>query len=126
VTSGLVNTTQQIGAALGVAVLGTLAASRAGGALAGGAAAKVALTDGYRLAFGTGAGLAAAAIGIAVVGFLPLRSSRSGDSLPPEHGEGGHDAVEERPGDQHRTPHASRERAGRERHPARDGGAVGE
>jgi predicted MFS family arabinose efflux permease len=111
VTSGLVNTTQQVGAALGVAVLGTLAASRAGGALAGGAAAKVALTDGYRLAFGTGAGLAAAAIAIAVVGFLPPRSSRSGGSLP-EHGERGHASGEQqRPGDQQRLPHASRERA---------------
>jgi MFS family permease len=71
VTSGLVNTTQQVGAALGVAVLSTLAAARTGRLAAGGTAAPEALTQGYRLAFGVGAGLAIAALLVAAVAFLP-------------------------------------------------------
>jgi EmrB/QacA subfamily drug resistance transporter len=58
VASGLVNTTQQVGAALGVAVLSTLAASRTGHLLAAGRPAAEALTGGYRVAFGVGAALA--------------------------------------------------------------------
>ncbi|MFI0241946.1 MFS transporter [Streptomyces sp. NPDC016845] len=68
--SGLFNTTQQIGMALGVAVLSTLAASRTGTLLAEGATREAALTSGYRLAFTVGAGL----IGVAfVVALLVLR-----------------------------------------------------
>jgi predicted MFS family arabinose efflux permease len=69
VTSGLVNTTQQVGAALGVAVLSTLAAARAGH-LAPGETASAALTQGYRLAFSAGTGLAVAAIAVAVFGLF--------------------------------------------------------
>jgi hypothetical protein len=69
-----VNTTQQVGAALGVAVLSTLAASRTGHLLAAGQPAASALTGGYHLAFGTGAGLAAAALVLAAV---VLRSART-------------------------------------------------
>jgi EmrB/QacA subfamily drug resistance transporter len=71
VTSGLVNTTQQVGAALGVAVLSTLAAARSGHLEAAGAAARAALTQGYRLAFGVGAGLALAALLIAIAALRP-------------------------------------------------------
>lgn len=49
--SGFFNTTQQVGMAVGVALLSTLAASRTEGLLAGGASEAVALTGGYRLAF---------------------------------------------------------------------------
>jgi EmrB/QacA subfamily drug resistance transporter len=59
--SGLFNTTQQIGAALGVAVLSTLAAARTHG------------VAGYHLAFSVGAGLAAAAIVVAAVTLWPTR-----------------------------------------------------
>ncbi|GIF58863.1 MFS transporter [Asanoa iriomotensis] len=59
--SGVFNTTQQIGMALGVAVLSTLAAARTDGLLAAGRDAAFALTSGYRLAFGVGAGLVALA-----------------------------------------------------------------
>jgi hypothetical protein len=74
VASGLVNTTQQVGAALGVAVLSTLAASRTGHLLAAGQPAADALTGGYQVAFGTGtgAGLAAAALVLAAVVLRPL------------------------------------------------------
>ena len=60
--SGLFNTTQQIGAALGVAVLSTLAAVQTRGTHQAGAAA---LAAGYRLAFAAGAGLAGTAIVVA-------------------------------------------------------------
>src|SRR5438270_10032501 len=49
--SGLVNTTAQIGGALGLAVLATLAATRTNHLLAHGHSSAAALTGGYRLAF---------------------------------------------------------------------------
>lgn len=55
--SGLFNTTQQIGMALGVAVLSTLAASRTETLAAAGHTPAAALTGGYHLAFATGAAL---------------------------------------------------------------------
>ncbi|APE36043.1 MFS transporter [Nocardia mangyaensis] len=64
--SGLFNTTQQVGMAIGVAVLSTLAAARTGAELAVGASEADALTSGYRLAFTVAAGLLAAALAISV------------------------------------------------------------
>ena len=58
--SGLANTSQQVGGALGVAVLASLAAARTEAALSTGAPAAVALQDGYQLAFAVGAALVAA------------------------------------------------------------------
>ena len=55
--SGLVNTTQQVGGALGLAVIATLSTSRTDGLLAHGASTASSLTGGYHLAFGIGAGL---------------------------------------------------------------------
>lgn len=55
--SGLLNTTQQVGGALGLAVLTTLAAARTESSLQAGSPVASALTDGYRLAFGIGAAL---------------------------------------------------------------------
>ncbi|MFD3704689.1 MFS transporter [Nocardia sp. NPDC058658] len=60
--SGLFNTTQQVGMAIGVAVLSTLAAARTGIELVTGASDAEALTSGYRLAFTVAAGLLAAAL----------------------------------------------------------------
>ena len=80
VASGLVNTTQQVGAALGVAVLSTLAASRTGHLLAAGRPTADALTGGYHAAFGTGAGLAAAALVLAAVVLRPGASRRTAES----------------------------------------------
>jgi hypothetical protein len=51
VVSGLVNTTQQVGGALGLAVLATLAASHTDSQLADGATNASALTSGYEFAF---------------------------------------------------------------------------
>ncbi|WP_431907125.1 MFS transporter [Nonomuraea jabiensis] len=64
--SGLFNTTQQVGMAIGVAVLSTMAASRTGELLAAGAGQAAALTGGYRLAFGISAGLLVAAFAVAL------------------------------------------------------------
>jgi EmrB/QacA subfamily drug resistance transporter len=69
--SGLVNTSMQVGGALGLAVLATLAATRSHALLAGGKSTASALTGGYHLAFLTGAGLVVAAIAVAAAGLKP-------------------------------------------------------
>jgi EmrB/QacA subfamily drug resistance transporter len=63
--SGLVNTTAQIGGALGLAVLATASASRANMLIAQHRPAAAALTGGYHLAFWMGCGLVVTAAGIA-------------------------------------------------------------
>ncbi len=72
VASGLFNTTQQVGAAIGVALLSTVAAGRSGQLRLDGLAATAALAGGYRLAFAVGAGLAAAAFMVGAT-VLPRR-----------------------------------------------------
>ena len=67
--SGLVNTTQQVGGALGVAVLSTLALSRSDDLLAGGTAPPVALTEGFQVAL-LAAGAFALAGAVAVVALV--------------------------------------------------------
>jgi MFS family permease len=69
--SGLINTTTQVGAALGLAVLATLWATRSGHLLARGQATAEALTGGYRMAFLIAAGLVVAAIAIALAVLRP-------------------------------------------------------
>jgi MFS family permease len=64
--SGLVNTTQQVGGALGLAVLATLSTTRTDNLLAAGEAVPDALTSGYQLAFIIATGLVVAAIGVAM------------------------------------------------------------
>ncbi|AOB33189.1 disulfide bond formation protein DsbA [Bordetella sp. H567] len=56
--SGIVNTSFMMGGSLGLAVLASLAAARAGASAAAGAAPAIALNDGYRLAFLCGAAFA--------------------------------------------------------------------
>jgi EmrB/QacA subfamily drug resistance transporter len=65
--SGLINTTAQVGGALGLAVLATLSASRSETLLGSGDSTAVALTGGYHLAFWIAAGVVAAAIVAALV-----------------------------------------------------------
>ncbi|WP_322747788.1 MULTISPECIES: MFS transporter [unclassified Frankia] len=65
--SGMFNTMQQIGSALGLAVLSTLAASHTKGLIDDGTGAASALTDGYQLAFRVGACFVIGAIVVAAV-----------------------------------------------------------
>ncbi|WP_327678125.1 MFS transporter [Kitasatospora sp. NBC_00458] len=71
--SGLFNTTQQVGAALGVAVLSTLASSRAADLTAAGRPAAEALTGGFRLAFAVATGLLVAAFALTAVVLRPSK-----------------------------------------------------
>jgi MFS family permease len=71
--SGLVNTTLQVGGALGLAVLATLSTTRTSHLLASGSAQSSALTGGYHLAWVVSAGIAAAAL---IVGLVVLQSVR--------------------------------------------------
>src|SRR5215204_5325471 len=76
--SGLVNTTLQVGGALGLAVLATLSATRGESLIDGGEATASALTSGYHLAFLIGAGLIAVAIAVAVTVLEPERRAEEG------------------------------------------------
>jgi EmrB/QacA subfamily drug resistance transporter len=69
--SGLVNTTVQVGGALGLAVLATLSTSRSDRLIAAGQTTASALTDGYHFAFLIGAALVVAAIGAALTVLQP-------------------------------------------------------
>jgi EmrB/QacA subfamily drug resistance transporter len=69
--SGLVNTSAQVGGALGLAVLATLSASRSDSLIEAGDARASALTSGYHLAFWIGAALVVAAIVVAVTILQP-------------------------------------------------------
>jgi EmrB/QacA subfamily drug resistance transporter len=63
--SGLLNTTGQVGAALGLAVLATVSTNRTTELIAKGQASVAALSSGYHLAWAIGAGLAIASIVLA-------------------------------------------------------------
>ena len=63
--SGLLNTTTQVGGALGLAVLATLATTRTGQLLGQGQSPAAALSGGYHLAWAIGAGLVVATIVLA-------------------------------------------------------------
>ena len=75
--SGLINTSQQIGGAVGLAVLASVATSRTDGAVAGGDPAVLprALTEGFQAAFAGGAVIAGLGLVLTVV---LLRSRDSG------------------------------------------------
>jgi EmrB/QacA subfamily drug resistance transporter len=66
--SGLINTSQQIGGALGIAALSTIATTQTENAVAGGSALPVALVDGFTAAFVAGVVIA----GLGVVAALTL------------------------------------------------------
>jgi hypothetical protein len=65
--SGLVNTTAQIGGALGLAVLATLSSTRTQQLVTAGHSQTDALLSGYHLAFWIGAGLLATAVAVGAV-----------------------------------------------------------
>ncbi|HWO47799.1 MAG TPA: MFS transporter, partial [Solirubrobacterales bacterium] len=74
--SGLVNTTLQVGGAIGLAVLATMSTNRTGDLLAAGASEASALTDGFKLAFLIGAGFALAAIAVAATVLQPQAAAQ--------------------------------------------------
>jgi EmrB/QacA subfamily drug resistance transporter len=84
--SGLVNTTAQVGGALGLAVLATLSTSRSNALAASGHSAASALTSGYHLAFWVAAALVGCAVAVVLVAVDPGRATAgiqgvSGDEI---------------------------------------------
>lgn len=73
---GLVNTSRQIGAGLGIAVLTTVAAALTGHLIGHGRELPQALTEGFRLGYWIAAGLAAAAA-VAALTLLPKAAERA-------------------------------------------------
>jgi EmrB/QacA subfamily drug resistance transporter len=69
--SGLVNTSLQVGGAIGLAVIATLASTHTENLLGDGESRLDALTGGYHLAFAIGAGLLIAAVALAVTVLTP-------------------------------------------------------
>ncbi len=67
IASGLINTSQQIGGAVGIALLSTIAISRTENEVAAGTAVPQALTSGFQLAFWVGAGIALVGVVAALV-----------------------------------------------------------
>ena len=76
--SGLVNTSMQVGGAIGLAVLATLASERTDGLLADGESTAAALNSGYHLAYLIGAALVLAAIVVAVTVLKPAAVAEHG------------------------------------------------
>jgi MFS family permease len=69
--SGLINTSQQIGGALGIAALSSIATSTTSGETSSGTTLNLALTDGFQTAFVAGAGVAL--VGVLVALFVVSR-----------------------------------------------------
>jgi EmrB/QacA subfamily drug resistance transporter len=64
--SGLMNTSQQIGGAVGIAILSTIATSTTSDAVGNGTEVSVALTDGFQAAFWVGAAIAFAGVLVSI------------------------------------------------------------
>jgi EmrB/QacA subfamily drug resistance transporter len=74
--SGLINTSQQFGGAIGLAVLSAVATSRTHHVLAGGSSPVNALNEGFQAAFLVGAGIAAVGV-LATLLLIRTRDSRA-------------------------------------------------
>src|SRR5262249_10524143 len=82
--SGFVNTSMQVGGAIGLAVLATLSGERTQSLVDDGHSLKAALTSGYHVAYLAGAVLAAIAVAIAV---FVLRAPEPAAMPAPQEGE---------------------------------------
>jgi hypothetical protein len=78
--SGLINTTTQVGGAIGLAVLATVSTERTNGLVADGQSTASALNSGYHLAYLIGAVAIAAAI---VVALTVVRSAEPAAATEP-------------------------------------------
>ncbi|HEX3324354.1 MAG TPA: MFS transporter [Solirubrobacterales bacterium] len=87
--SGLVNTSMQVGGAIGLAVLATLATERTSSQTDAGASHLAALNSGFHLAYLVGAVLVAIATVIAVTVLRPAPMPSQAEMQAPEHERGG-------------------------------------
>jgi hypothetical protein len=85
--SGLVNTSVQVGGAIGLAVLATFATERTDGLLADGESTASALNSGYHLAYLIGAALVAVAIVVALRVLRVETPAEDGDEVEPSASE---------------------------------------
>ncbi|MCW2971495.1 MAG: transporter [Solirubrobacterales bacterium] len=76
--SGLLNSTQQVGGSLGLAILSSISTTRVTSALHGGLSQSLALTHGFKGAFIAAAVLCAVGVGVALA-LLPRRPREAGD-----------------------------------------------
>jgi Na+/melibiose symporter-like transporter len=80
--SGLINTSQQVGGALGIAALSAIATSTTSDELTAGTSQAIALTDGFQAAFIAGAGVAV--VGILVALFVVRGRDLKEPAMAPE------------------------------------------
>jgi EmrB/QacA subfamily drug resistance transporter len=85
--SGLINTTTQVGGAIGLAVLATLSTDRTDGLLADGEQMASALNSGYHLAYLIGAALIVTAFVVTVTVLRGGAPAMAGHGAPPEGGD---------------------------------------
>jgi EmrB/QacA subfamily drug resistance transporter len=86
--SGIVNTSAQVGGAIGLAVLATLAAERTSTLEAGGTAVNAALNSGFHLAYVVGAGLVGIALAIAIFVLRPEPAPEHAEAMGEEERSG--------------------------------------
>jgi hypothetical protein len=79
-----VNTSAQVGGAIGLALLATMSTNRTSNLLANGDSTAQALTGGYQLAFLIGAGLVVGAIGVALTVLRSAEAPQPAEGLDPE------------------------------------------
>ena len=101
--SGLVNTTAQVGGALGLAVLATLSTSRSNALIASGHPLASALTTGYHLAFWVAAALVGCALVVVLVAVEPGRAPAGARDPAQAHGDA--DARGQGPGQREANVH---------------------
>jgi hypothetical protein len=75
--SGLITTSQQIGGAIGLAILTTVSTTRTNNLLADGVPTPTALTDGFKLAFTVGVGFAVIALVATLILLRPAPLSQA-------------------------------------------------
>jgi EmrB/QacA subfamily drug resistance transporter len=85
--SGLANTTPQVGGAVGLAVLATIAANRTDALLGQGASAAAALNGGFHVAYLVGAALVLCAIAVVLLVIRPVAHPAMAHGRAPEPGE---------------------------------------